>query len=776
MISYQNEVFSLETEHCGYYITPRRDLAETLHFGGKLHPSRTAMAERMAVGYGSDVVYQEKSGADSLGHLCLELSPTGKGDFRQTGLEIQLGNGSSVLEFRLEGHEIHAGSLPPEGMPGAYGGDSTLELVFTSPQGVTVRQFYGVYPDSDVFTRRLEIENHSGSPILLRRCMSYQLDLPETGWQLTTFTGAWARERHETTVDAATGIHRFGSRTGVSSHYCNPFFLLSRPEASEHHGRVYGFNLIYSGSHQGQVEVSPFSKTRIQAGIQSDGFGWTLDDGERFQTPEAVLGYSDQGKNGLSRQMHHFVEHHISRGPWAHRERPVLLNNWEATYFNFKESTLLALAKKAKKLGMELFVLDDGWFGKRDSDTCSLGDYSVNTKKLPQGLEGLAKKINALGMDFGLWVEPEMVSPDSDLYRAHPDWAVQVPGVSPSLSRNQLVLDLCQKEVQDYIIENVNRVLSSAPIRYIKWDMNRPLSDCYSPVLPEQGRFHHAWTLGLYRILKEITEANPEVLFEGCASGGNRFDLGILSYMNQIWTSDDTDCYERMKIQTGTSYGYPLSVMGCHVSAAPNHQTTRSSPIEARFDVAAFGLLGYELDLNCLTSAEEKAIEKQVAFYKFHRKLFQFGTFYRLRSPFREEKCCWMVVSEDKKEAMVLDAIGRMTPNSEASPLHLKGLDPDVCYEVTVRSEALDLREFGSLINHVLPFKVNAQGLMMHVVSDHFMLLTEEDHYTAYGDCLMEAGLRPKQSFTGTGYTQDVRMMPDYSARIYHLKARDQLE
>ena len=773
MISYSNDVFSLETEHCGYYIAPRGELAETLHFGRKIHPDRIALAERQAVSYGSDVAYQAQTGADSLGHLCLELTPDCKGDMRQSALAITLGNGSRVIQYRLTGHQIHEGSVPPAQMPGAYGGESTLELIFESDQGVTIRQFYGFYPDCDVFTRRIMVENHSDAPVTLHRCMSYQLDLPDTGWDLTTFTGAWARERHETPVRTNVGIHRFGSRTGVSSHYCNPFFLLSEDHATEHHGRVYGFNLIYSGSHEGQVEVSPFSKTRIQAGIQSEGFHWTLQPGESFQTPEAVLSFSCEGKNGLSRNMHRFVQSHISRGIWAQKARPVLLNNWEATYFNFKESTLLNLARKAKKLGLELFVLDDGWFGKRNSDTCSLGDYSVNRKKLPHGLDGLGRKINEMGLDFGVWMEPEMISPDSDLYRTHPDWAVQAPGVEPSLSRNQLVLDLCRKEVQDYIIENVNRTLASAPIRYVKWDMNRPLTENYSPVLQEQGRFSHSWVLGLYRILEEIIKANSEVLFEGCASGGNRFDLGILSYMNQIWTSDDTDCYERMKIQTGTSYGYPQSVMGCHVSAAPNHQTTRSSPLEARFDVACFGLLGYELDLNTITPAEEKAIEKQVAYYKAHRHLFQFGSFYRLKSPFREEQCCWMVVSQDQKEAIVLDAIGRMTPNSEAAPLYLTGLDPDVRYEVTVRPEVMDLREFGSLINHVLPFKVNDKGLLMHMVSDLYALPSEEEHYFAWGDSLMQAGLRRKQAFTGTGYNQDVRMMPDYAARLYHLKASE---
>jgi len=773
MITIKNDVFSLETERMGYYITQRGELAETLHFGGKLKPNRAALMERMACTYGSDVVYQADRGCDSLYHLCLELSPTGKGDFRQTALELRLADGSQVVEFALSGHAVHEGSVSPEGMPGAYGAEQTLELVFDSPQGITVRQFYGVYPDCNVITRRMVIENLSGSSVKLERCMSYQLDLPETKWDLTTFTGAWARERHETVVRAQTGIHRFGSRTGVSSHYCNPFFLLSEENATEHHGRVYGFNLIYSGSHQGQVEVTPFAKTRIQAGIQSDGFGWTLEDGESFQTPEAVLSYSGSGRNGLSQNMHRFVREHISRGKWAKVPRPVLLNNWEATYFNFKEQNILTLARKAAKLGMELFVLDDGWFGKRDNDNCSLGDYSLNTPKLPHGLDGLAKRINDLGLDFGLWFEPEMVNPDSDLYRTHPDWAVQTPGVTPSLSRNQLVLDLCRTEVQDYIIENVNRILKSAPIRYVKWDMNRPLTDCYSPALTEQSRFHHAWCLGLYRVMKTIVESNPEVLFEGCASGGNRFDLGILSYMVQIWTSDDTDCYERMKIQTGTSYGYPQSVMGCHVSACPNHQTTRSSPIEARFDVAAFGMLGYELDLNILSPAEEKAVQKQVAFYKEHRQLLQYGDFYRLHSPFREEFCSWILVSPDKREAMVLDAIGRMMPNSEATPIRLTGLNPDLCYEVTVRPEALDLREFGSLINHVLPVKVNSQGLLMHLVSDHYMLPTEQEQFQAWGDCLMEAGLRRKQSFTGTGYNQDIRMMPDYAARLYYLKAAE---
>lgn len=770
MFREENGIFCLETEHLGYYMAPRGELMETLHFGGKLRGSVESLSEKVATVYGSAIPY---AGNDDLLHLCLELSPTGWGDYRRTGLELRLPDGSDVVQFRFVSHAVHEGSLPPKGMPGGKGAAQTVELVFESPQGVTVKQYYGIYPDCDAFTRRVVVENRSGGAVRLSRCMSYSLDLPATLYSLTTFTGAWARERNESTVELKPGAVKFGSRTGTSSNFCNPFFMVSAPGCGEDAGRVYGFNLIYSGSHEGWAEVSPYSKTRIQAGIQSEGFGWTLADGESFETPEAVMSYSGQGKNALSQNFHRFVKGHISPAHWADKERPILLNNWEATYFKFNEHKLLSLAKKAAKLGLELFVLDDGWFGNRDSDTCALGDYTLNAKKLPHGLDGLGKKINDLGLKFGLWFEPEMVSPDSDLYRAHPDWAVQVPGVAPALGRNQLVLDLCRSEVRAYIIENVNRILASAPISYVKWDMNRQLTDLYSPALEEQSRFSHAWVLGLYEVMGAIVEANPEVLFEGCSSGGNRFDLGILSYMNQVWTSDDTDCYERMRIQTGTSYGYPTCTMGAHVSASPNHQTARTSPLEGRFDVAAFGAFGYELDLGTMSPAEEKIVAAQVKFYKEHRRLFQFGEFYRLRSPFHSEWCAWMVVSEDKREALVLDAICRMEPNSETEPLILTGLDPDACYQVTARPQFVDIRSFGGLINYVLPVKVNTEGFLIHAAANLYTMPTETESFTAYGDCLMEAGLRVKQRFVGTGYTQDVRLMPDYSGRIYHLKALD---
>lgn len=774
MIKMNEGVFSIETANTGYYMALRDDLLENLHYGKKIHIDRAALCEKMPVGYGTDVVYRKETAPLSLMHLCLEVSPADKGDFRKNALDVILPDGSRACEYSFKSARLVEGNLAPEGMPSAYGAESTLVLTFTSAQGVTLQLYYSVYPDCDVITRRMRIENKSGGEIVIRRALSYQLDLPETGFVLSTFTGAWGRERHETEGLLTRGTRSFGSTTGVSSHFCNPFFMVSEAQAGEETGRVYGFNLIYSGSHYGQAETGPYAKTRIMAGIQPEGFSWTLKDQESFDTPEAVLAFSAKGKNGLSQCMHRFVRRHIVRGVWARKERPVLINNWEATYMNFNEGRLLDIAREAKNLGIELFVLDDGWFGQRNDDKRSLGDYDVNRKKLPGGLSGLARKIRKLGMGFGLWMEPEMVNPDSDLYRAHPDWAVKVPGRTPSLCRSQLVLDLCRSEVQDYIIEKVNETIKSAPISYVKWDMNRTLTDVYSLSLTEQGRFWHTWVLGLYRILGAVTEANPKVLFEACASGGNRFDLGILCYMPQIWTSDDTDAYERMKIQTGTSYGYPPSVMGCHVSAVPNHQTLRRSPIESRFAVAAFGLLGYELDLTALSQTEKKAVAAQVAFYKEHRRLFQYGQFYRLSSPFKDaESCRWMVVSGDKKEAMLLDGVGRVQPNMEQEPVRLTGLNPQLRYSITARRQIFDIRSLGGLINMVLPVRVNESGLLVHVASDHYARETEQESYRAYGDLLMEAGLKLNPRFGGTGYNDQVRMMEDYGTRIYILKAED---
>ena len=772
MIKVEGNLFHIQTKNTSYIMQIRNGMIENLYYGSKVHADTDVLADKLYSGYGSDVIYNKEDAALSLFHLNMELTPVGKGDYRSNSVEVEFADTNRVFDLKYVSSEVVEGGIEDIGLPTAHHGEETLIITAESPQGLRFYLYYTTYPDCDVIVRHMRVMNIGEEKVVLRKVMSYQLDIPNHGYNLSTFTGAWGRERHETCTKLTTGIHSFGSTTGISSHYCNPFFMVAEKRATEHTGKVYGFNLIYSGSHYGSVEVNQFARLRIQAGIQPTNFSWTLNSNEYFDTPQAVLTYSKYGKNGMSQNMHDFVNHHIVRGEWANKPRPVLINNWEGTYFDFKESKLLSLAKEAKKLGIELFVLDDGWFKGRDNDNAGLGDYALNEKKLPNGLDGLAKKIEDLGMKFGLWFEPEMTNPDSDLYRAHPDWVVRHPDIEPSLSRNQLVLDLCRTEVQDYIIENVNRVLKSANISYVKWDMNRPLSDTYSKVISEQGRFNYEWTKGVYRIMSGIVNANPSILFEGCASGGNRFDLGILCYMPQIWTSDDTDTYERTKIQTGTSYGYPQSTMGCHVSAVPNHQTMRTSPIEARFDVASIGALGYELDLTQLSSAEKKVVAAQVEFYKQHRELLQYGDYIRLITPFEDSEFCnHMVVSKDKKEAIVIEAIGRVLPNSEQLPIILQGLLPDVKYQVSGRKHFINIRTFGSLINHVLPFNVNSEGLLMHVASDIYMMPCEDEEYVAYGDTLMEAGIKQKQRFTGTGYNEHVRMMPDNAARMYYLKA-----
>ncbi len=774
MIKIDGASFSIETKNIGYYLYNNDLLIENLHFGSKIRANSEILKEQIGVAYGTDISYEKKRSEMSLLHLCLELTPTQKGDFRQSAIDIELANGSRVCDFKFVNAQIIKGNVPLQGMPSSYGAKETLKLNFEAQKGLQIAIYYTPYEECDVITKRIEVINNTGDYIKIHKCLSYQLDLHRQGLKLYTYTGAWSRERNETCTPLNIGVSAFGSTSGMSSQYCNPFFMVAQKDANEHYGDVYAFNLIYSGSHYGHVETGPYLKTRIMAGIQPSGFLYTLKNSESFSTPEAVMSYANGGKNAVSLNMHEFVKNHIIRGEWKEKQRPVLLNNWEATYFDFTQSKLLKLAKEAKNLGIELFVLDDGWFGVRDSDKRGLGDYNVNKKKLPDGLKGLADKINNLGMSFGLWMEPEMVSVESELYKAHPDWAVKAPGIEPSEGRNQLVLDLCKKDVQDYIITNVNNTIKSANISYVKWDMNRPLTDCYSDAIEEQGRFAHEWVLGLYNIFTQVVNANPTVLFEACASGGNRFDLGILCYMPQIWTSDDTDAYERLKIQTGTSYGYPLNVLGAHVSACPNHQTTRTSPIETRFNVASFGLLGYELDVTQISAVEKRTVIQQIEFYKKHRDLLVYGDFIRLETVFENsEHCSWMVVSKDKTKAMVLYAIGRLTPNQECAPIILKGLDKNTKYSVAQREQFLDIKMLGSLINHVLPVKVNANGVLVKVASDNYMFPCEKHVFTAYGDLLMSAGLKAKQNFTGTGHNENVRMMPDYSSRVYYLEKCD---
>lgn len=775
MIRQENGVFCIETKQTGYYIAPRGPLMEQLHYGRKLRcPSAEVLRQPLAVAYGTDVIYDKDfDPALSLLHLGLELSPTEKGDFRQSALALTLGNGSPVCDLRYAGAQILPHPPESSGLPMVREGGECLMLRFESKEGVAAELLYIPLDSCDVIVRQTRLVNNSGSPITLHRAMSYQLDLPRQDFLLTTLTGAWAREFEPDTASVRQGRTVLGSVSGTSSHYCNPFFALSDPNTDEHAGDIYGFNLLYSGSHAASIETDSYGSLRIMAGIQPEGFHWTLSPGESFLTPQAALTFSTEGRNGLRCNMHRLVTDHILPPQWRNAPRPILVNNWEATYFDFTPRKLRALAAKAAGLGSELFVLDDGWFGRRTDDTRGLGDFDPNPKKLPDSLAGLAKDLKTKGLSFGLWVEPEMVSQDSALYEQHPDWAVASPGVSPSFGRNQLVLDLCREEVREYLIAQLNHLLDSAPIRYIKWDMNRHHTDRFSAALSEQGRFAHSWTLGLYQVLEAVTSSHPDVLFEGCASGGNRFDLGILYYMPQIWLSDDTDAWQRCKMQTWASLGYPPGVMGCHVSAAPNHQTLRFTPLDSRFDVAAFGLLGYELDLTALNAAQEKSIKEQIAFYKHHRGLFQHGRFYCLSTPEADQGGAWMVVSEDRQKAAVLEMTGLLRPNAPMPILRLAGLDEACSYRVSLRQQSVELDSFRTLLNHVLPVKLRADGMLVHLAGEVYQMPCEQMEFTAGGDLLMHAGLRLPQRFCGSGYTDGVRPMPDFSARIWLLEAQE---
>ena len=514
--------------------------------------------------------------------------------------------------------------------------------------------------------------------------MSLSLDLPDMEYELLHFSGAWGRERHLKVRKLEQGVQSVESLRGHSSHNHNPFVMLRRPGTDEDQGEVLGFSLVYSGNFLAQAEVDTWDTTRITLGINPFGFDWKLEPGQGFQTPEAVAVYSHQGMGAMSRTFHTLYRSRLARGEWRDRPRPILINNWEATYFNFDEDKLVSIAQAAKRDGVELFVLDDGWFGARRSDRAGLGDWIANPELLPQGIPGLAERIEALGMRFGLWFEPEMVNRDSDLYRAHPDWLLQTPGRTPSHGRNQFVLDFSRPEVVDRVHAMMADILSGAKVSYVKWDMNRSITEAYSTALPpdRQGEVFHRYILGVYDLYERLTSAFPHVLFESCASGGGRFDPGMLYYAPQAWTSDDSDAAERLKIQYGTSFCYPVVSMGAHVSAVPNHQVNRATPLSTRANVAYFGTFGYELDLNRLTSEEREQVRAQIAFMKEHRDVIQFGDFYRLLSPFQGNYTAWMAVSPDRRTALVGWYKTLNEVNGPFRRLRLRGLDPALCYTV----------------------------------------------------------------------------------------------
>lgn len=683
----ERKLFHLQTKSASYVMGLFRDhYLFHLYWGKKIRPADLTDLLIVRERSFSPNVYPEDR-SFSLDTLPQEYPAFGAGDFRTPAYQVELANGTSVTELRYVSHTIVQGKPPLQGLPSVYteldGEAQTLELVLEDPAaGLRAVLSYTVMEELDALTRSVRLENIGGTTLKLNRAFSASVDFDHDGFDLLQLSGAWSRERHLVRRPLAYGLQGIESRRGASSHQQNPFLALLSPDAGEEHGEVYGFNLVYSGNFSAQAEVDQFRTTRVSIGINPFGFRWLLEPGETFQTPEAVMVYSDQGLGGMSRTYHKLYRTRLVRGAYRDQPRPVLINNWEATYFDFDADKIESIAQAAKELGIELFVLDDGWFGHRDDDTTSLGDWTVDRNKLPDGLADLAGRVNRLGLQFGLWFEPEMVSPDSELYRSHPDWCLHVPDRRRSQARGQLILDLSRPEVCDYIIRSVGEVLRSAPIAYVKWDMNRHMTEAGSAALPpeRQAETPHRYMLGLYRVMDAITREFPHVLFESCSGGGGRFDPGILHYMPQTWTSDDTDAVERLKIQYGTSIVYPASAMGAHVSAVPNHQVHRTTPLKMRGDVAMSGNFGYELDLTRFTAEEKEQVIGQVAFYKEIRNLVQQGDMYRLLSPFEGNETAWMFVSGDRSSALAGYFRVLAEPNGANRRLRLQGLDPDRNY------------------------------------------------------------------------------------------------
>ena len=743
MITEENGVFHIRTDTYSYlFKIDAYGLPEHLHFGAPVKTRDAgALSCRPGLGWGASILLDAKDTASCPDVLPLEWSGSGRGDYRESPLELA----GEPADFRYTGYKIHEGGVSMAcGLPQAHDARETLEITLSQP-GAELTLFYTAFPTAIV--RRTVLTNTGDKPLRLNKLMSSCVDLPGS-YTMATFNGGWIAEmrRGDTPVGAAKVVNE--SLTGSSSNRHNPGFLLYEPTATEDAGTVYGFNLIYSGNHYAAAQQSLQGLTRVMQGINDSNFSRELPPGECFETPEAVLCHSGKGFGGLSANMHAFVTDHIIPPHWRGRPRPVLYNSWEGCTFDFSQRRLLSLANRAKALGCELFVLDDGWFAGRDNDRAGLGDYTVNRKKLPEGLEGLSRHLKDRGLSFGLWFEPESVNPDSDLYRAHPDWAL-TDGFRPVLGRNQLLLDLTKPEVRDYIVENVSRILDSTGISYVKWDMNR-----HSVAL---GAKAHDFVLGLYDVLRRIFAPRPDILLEGCSSGGNRFDLGMLCFSPQIWASDDTDPIERLTIQNGISYLYPQSAVGAHVSAAPHAQTLRNTPLNTRGNVAFFGCLGYELDLRTLLPVEIKEIQGQIAFYKRYREVFQFGTF-------RRTELGWQVSDGKVTLAGVFHRLVNAAPGYER--LRVKGLKQETDYRVTSLAQAIRVGQFGNLLKHVAPVNVNPNGALLRIADRHITLPGKPETLTASGAALA-AGIMLSPLFRGTGYAPEQRTQGDFGSDVY---------
>ena len=685
----KNSVFLLNTQNTSYGIAiVDGRYVEHLYYGAKLEDTDIRYLLREDEAPLTPSVNKRETGA-FFDCAPMEYPEAGMGDYRESALSVRSVKGHRASELCYEGYEVTSGKPALEGLPATWGGDedcSTLKIFCRdSLLGMKVTLMYSVFEGTDALTRSVLIDNEGKDPFYIEKILSASVDMDDRNFEVVGLTGSWARERHIQRMPLGYGRQNMASFKGESSHQEHPFLALVTPETTQDTGEVYAMNFVYSGNFIAQVEKSQFDSVRMSMGIHPEGFTWKLEPGERFTAPEVVMVYSAEGLGKMTRTFHDLYREHLIRSPYLHKKRPILINNWEATYFEFDDKKLLEIAKDAAELGIEMLVMDDGWFGKRNLDDSSLGDWYVNEEKIKGGLHELVENVKKLGLKFGIWIEPEMISPESELYRKHPDWAIQIPGRDITQSRAQYVLDFSRKEVVDGVYEMISDVLKSADISYVKWDMNRQLATLGSYALPadRQGELSHRYVLGVYRMQERLITDFPEILLENCSGGGARFDAGMLYYSPQIWCSDDTDAIERLEIQEGTALVYPVSAMGAHVSVCPNHAVGRVTPFETRGDVALLGTFGYELDITKLSDEEKEQVKVQIEKYHKYNDLIREGDYYRLASVSDNGYYdSWMIVEKDKSRALMFYVQVTARANAKSRFVRLAGLDPKKRYIV----------------------------------------------------------------------------------------------
>ena len=685
----EKKIFRLDTEKSTYVmgVSPEGFLGH-IYYGDRLFMEADNYLLRMEEPpYTPSVNKREKSAF--LDFFPMEYPTGGIGDYRESCLNIRNAAGNMGCELHYTGHEIYKGKKGLKGLPASFATEDeaeTLEITLKDADlDLEVVLSYTAFEKENVITRSVRVQNQGKEDLRIEKILSACLDMDNENFSMLSLHGTWARERHIQTGELHYGKQVISSARGESSHQEHPFIALVTNGTEQENGKVYAMHFVYSGNFMAETELCQFDNLRMTMGINPEEFSWLLTPGEEFQAPEVVIVYSGNGLGAMTRSYHDFYRNHLIRSKFKYEKRPILINNWEATDFDFNTAKLLDIAREAKKCGIEMLVMDDGWFGKRNSDNCSLGDWKVNEEKITGGLKHLVDEVNKIGLQFGIWFEPEMISPDSDLYRAHPDWAIQIQGREATQSRNQYVLDFSRPEVRDYAYECVASVLRSANIAYVKWDMNRQLSDLGSSYLPKerQQELFHRYVLGVYELQERLVTEFPDLLLENCSGGGARFDPGMLYYSPQIWCSDNTDAVERLMIQEGSALIYPLSVIGAHVSDCPNHSVGRVTPFETRGHVALAGTFGYELDITKIPEEDRALIPEQTATYNKYRHLIQQGEYYRIASYRENHKYdCWALSSQDKKEVLVTYVQVLGVPNSHSRKVFLRGFDPKVTYRL----------------------------------------------------------------------------------------------